>query len=611
MDRATWTDTPYNEADLQRQYDLADDVYGQQGAQLQQDTQNYVDGINQYIAEARVNPLKMPGEYAALGIATGPADWKVTDVISTASLVAGIFGKGGGNEVNSALALEAAQKRFGARKGAQVWADFRSPERPRGADDGPQEAVPVREGPAQGQGPRPSGLRDGPGPKGDHGGERHRRTGGRAAGLGFLRQITQLGGNSNALLVSAKESQSGHPTAVFGPQVSYFNPQILMEEDIHAPASSDGPAIDARGAAFPGTNLVVQLGRGRNYAWSATSADQDITDTFAVALCNPDGSAPTLQSDHYVFRGQCLPFDVLTRTNSWTPNPADPTAPGSETLQALRTKLGIVQSRALIHGKPYAYTKLRATYFHEVDSSLGFADFNTPGKMDTPKEFMQAACKIDYTFNWFYINNKHIAYFNSGKQPRAREERRPELPDDGGGSDSSGATTTRSMNSEKRTSCQAHPQVIDQRYLTSWNNKQARRATARADGNYSHQPLFRSIPLDERIKARIRGSKRITSPSLVDSMEDAGTVDLRGDVRPALDAEDDRHEEGPRPERCSRARCALAMGRERRAPARPQPRRRLRRCRGGEDHGRVVAAGRDEPTSSRPSATISSTGSRA
>ena len=68
---------------------------------------------------------------------------------------------------------------------------------------------------------------------------------------------------------------------VAGPQVAYFNPQILMEQDVHAPAGAAGPAIDAHGAAFVGINLYVQLGRGRDYAWSATSAGQDIIDTFA------------------------------------------------------------------------------------------------------------------------------------------------------------------------------------------------------------------------------------------------------------------------------------------------------------------------------------------
>ena len=56
---------------------------------------------------------------------------------------------------------------------------------------------------------------------------------------------------SNALIVGASKSASGHPLAVFGPQVAYFAPEILMEQDVHAPASAAGPAIDAEGARSP------------------------------------------------------------------------------------------------------------------------------------------------------------------------------------------------------------------------------------------------------------------------------------------------------------------------------------------------------------------------
>ena len=93
------------------------------------------------------------------------------------------------------------------------------------------------------------------------------------------------------------------------------------------------------------------LGHGRDYAWSATSAGQDIIDTFAVPLCEPDGSAPTIDSMHYRFRGQCLPIEVLEKTNSWTPSLADDTPPGSETLHAERTKLGLVTARATREGQ--------------------------------------------------------------------------------------------------------------------------------------------------------------------------------------------------------------------------------------------------------------------
>ena len=49
MDHTQWELAPYSEADLQRQYNLADEVYGPAGVQLQQDVTNYVAGINRYI----------------------------------------------------------------------------------------------------------------------------------------------------------------------------------------------------------------------------------------------------------------------------------------------------------------------------------------------------------------------------------------------------------------------------------------------------------------------------------------------------------------------------------------------------------------------------------
>src|SRR5206468_3451444 len=88
---------------------------------------------------------------------------------------------------------------------------------------------------------------------------------------------------SNALLVSAAHTKTGRPIAVFGPQTGYFMPQLLVEKDVH------GPDIDARGVAFAGTDLIVQLGRGRNYAFSATSAGGDNLDQWVLKLCEPRG----------------------------------------------------------------------------------------------------------------------------------------------------------------------------------------------------------------------------------------------------------------------------------------------------------------------------------
>ena len=96
---------------------------------------------------------------------------------------------------------------------------------------------------------------------------------------------------SNALLVGSSASATGHPIFVAGPQLGYFFPEVVLEYDLH------GGGIDVRGAAVPGLPYVV-IGRGKDYAWSATSSNTDIVDTFVEALCGPDDL-------HYLFKGQC------------------------------------------------------------------------------------------------------------------------------------------------------------------------------------------------------------------------------------------------------------------------------------------------------------------
>jgi acyl-homoserine lactone acylase PvdQ len=535
-DRNIWRSAPYTEADLQQQYDDADELYGTEGAQLQTDVSNYVDGINQYIAEARDGPAvtqpgsKIPGFYGLIDDPQGPEEWKETDVIATASLVAGIFGKGGGREVTSALIREKAIEKFGAAAGPEVWADFRS------GDDGEtlntvhDTAFPYGEPPASPEGralPEPGTtvtepvLTSAPGAK--------------AKGKGVLDDFSKIEDTSNALLISGAESATGKPVAVMGPQVGYYSPQILTEMDIHAPATvGEGPALDARGVGFTGINLYVLLGRGQDYAWSATSAGQDIIDTYAVKLCEPGPDPVTLQSDHYLYDGNCEPFEVLERTNSWEPSQADGTPAGTETLRSLRTKLGIVTHRAMVDGDPAAYTQLRATYGHEADGARGFADFNSPDAIDSPADYQNAANKIDYTFNWFYADNANIAYFNSGANPVRPANVDESLPVEGDPQyvwesfDPDAVTFDRESQA-------AHPQVTNQDYISNWNNKQAPGYSA-SDDTFSYTSVHRGELLSDRIEAGIAGAETMTRAELVEAMERAGSADVRGaEVFPVIE----------------------------------------------------------------------------
>jgi len=153
---------------------------------------------------------------------------------------------------------------------------------------------------------------------------------------------------SNALLVDAARSESGHPTVVFGPQTGYFAPQLLTEISLR------GPGIAARGVSFTGTQLIIELGRGVDYAWSATSASSDNVDTVAERLCNDDGSAPTVDSTSYLVGTTCTPFDSYVHTETALPGAAGMGAPQVIRLQVQRTRHGIVQERTTVDGAPVA-----------------------------------------------------------------------------------------------------------------------------------------------------------------------------------------------------------------------------------------------------------------
>ena len=525
FDEEQWALAPYTEPDLQRQVDQFDDLYGDEGKVIQDDIKNYTEGVNAYIAEARINPNKMPGEYAAINQPQGPDDWQERDAIAIAGLVGGIFGKGGGREIDSALVYQSAIAKFGPKRGPKVWSDFRSkndaeaPTTVRGKtfryqSDPKKVASASRALPDPGSFKRAKVAGEGGGASGD---------GGAGGGGGTCVAVVCLPRNhgmSNALVVSAKESQSGKPLAVFGPQTAYFAPQILMEQDMH------GPGIDARGAAFPGVNLYIQLGRGRDYSWSATSAGQDNIDQFAMDLCNADGSPPTIESQSYMFRGTCRPIEVLERTNTWAPSAADQTPAGSEKLSTGRTGMGIVIGRGTIKGKPVVYTSLRSTYMHEVDSARGFSDFNNPDKMKSPADFQRAASKIGYTFNWLYLDDTDIAYFNSGNNPVRAKDTDPNFPVRG-----RTKYEWRGWNPDNQTArytpFSQHPQVVNQNYLTSWNNKQAPGYSA-SDANWGFSSVYRSDMLDGYVEKGIKGAKKMSLVQLIDAMELAGTTDLRG-----------------------------------------------------------------------------------
>ncbi len=517
-DRKQWEIAPYTPQDLARQVEQLPRLYGQAGRNLVDDAQAWCDGVNAYISAAALNPTLLPVEYPALGRPLGPEPWKVSDVLNVASLIGAQLGKGGGDELEQVQLLMADMARFGARRGLQVWQDLRSADDPEApvtatASKGfPYGQVPRR--PLGGAAlPDPGTLKFVPTTVGAPAARA------RASRPGIVRGLLQFPtSDSNAVLVSARTSETGRPLAVFGAQAGYFQPEIFWTVDAH------GPGFDVRGANIPGTGPYVELGRGRDYAWSATSAGQDITDVYALDLCNADGSKATLASTAYRFRGRCEAMEAVDRRESWTPSLADPTPAGSVTFRKLRTKLGLVTAKATIRGVPVVYTELRSTYQHELDSAPGFQAFNDPEIVHDVTSFQQAAAKVGYTFNWFYADDKDIGYINTGANPIRARGVDGLLPiryapgREWRGFDPETNLATYQPVAQR-------PQAINPDVLVSWNNKQG----AHCCGGSEYTPIWRSTLLTDRLAAGTRGGGKLTLGETVDVAGDAATADLRGD----------------------------------------------------------------------------------
>jgi acyl-homoserine lactone acylase PvdQ len=350
-----FTPTQQTEDFLARQATLLEQQ-GPEGQRVLQDVDSYLEGINAWRTFSRN---------------TGPP-WTRNDVLAVVTLIGSILGRGGGDEVRRSELLSALTQRLGGGQGRQVWNDLRE-------QTDPEAPATIAGRFTYQAGPPGKG-------KGKH--------------LGFYKKIGRgnaivdagsfdtTGANSvpahasNSLVVGASRSSNGHPLFVAGPQVGYFYPQVLYESDLH------GGGIDARGATFAGAGPYVQLGRGQDYSWSATSAGNDIIDQYVETLC--DGS-----DTKYVFNGQCRD---MTRFDAGTLG-------GGRQVSFLETVHGPVVGYATVGGRRVAISRKRSTRGREVMSALGFADLNSNAVHD-PQSFFDAANKIEFTFNWSYADDK-------------------------------------------------------------------------------------------------------------------------------------------------------------------------------------------------------------
>lgn len=443
---------------------------GAPGFQVIEDLENWVEGVNGYEST-------LP-EFERLKKVT------FADAVAGFAFISSIFGAGGGNEVTDSELLAKLQAKFGEEGGKQVFKDLRQVNDPE-APTTIKTAFPYDLEPT---GPAPGALVVEPGTQ-DPAAVKA------AAALKASRRKA-----SNFLVVGAGDSASGHPLAVMGPQLGYYYPEIVFQADMH------GPGIDASGIVAP-ISPYVFIGRGRDFAWSLTSAGSENTQQFLEKLCNPgeELNPPTRTSTGYWHNGECVPFHTFDAGEIGATN----SEPAHE-VYFKESVHGPVSGTVLVHGEPYAIANDRADRGRDPAGEVAFSELDSD-HVHNPTQFFEVANELDTTFNMAYLDNEHIAYFSTGLLPKLAPGTNPSLPTLGTGE----------YDWKGFLSLAEHPHEVDPASNTfvNWNNKPAPEWGAASD-EFSYGPIHR-MQLFKGFKA---GMTEAEDASI---MNKAATQDLR------------------------------------------------------------------------------------
>ncbi|HUS25019.1 MAG TPA: penicillin acylase family protein [Candidatus Binatia bacterium] len=522
MDRSYASLAGYDDAELTQMITNAKAKFGPLGELAIADIDNFVAGFNAYIADVQSTPGQIPPEYASIGQPIGgaprfpPEPWTREDIVASAILIQAFFAGGGGGEANNLLLLQKLDPAFGAGStsipaaACAEWRDLRhatDPDAIHTIDDSfPTQSPPrVSENCAD---PLPEGVaiwdvgsfhaldplpapasggllaRAKPAskkasvmvaarasrPKAAAKRRAVRKTPAMLAAADPLRaaHLALAAGGlpvpntmSNFIGVTGRMTKDGYPITVMGPQTGYFDPQLLWEVAV---VSHGGTPLDFAGRGAVTANLpYIELGRGVDFAWSATSGESDLIDIRVSRMCRTDGT-PVIathpgqnfdedgdgfpDADGYLFSSDngahfaCRRF--YKRVDTWTatptaaslasagcaalPPPAGcPLAPETVTRNILRTHYGPVYATALVGGVPVAVSIQRSTFFGELDTTAPFA-LATTRMVSGPQSFQQIFNGVTGTFNWLYVDRDNIGYIHSGLYPVRHPQAHPELP---------------------------------------------------------------------------------------------------------------------------------------------------------------------------------------
>jgi acyl-homoserine lactone acylase PvdQ len=512
----------YTEAEWQEQIDRLPREYGKPGADIVAMLEEYVKGINAYIAEAERGEVPLPLGLSDLGIGA-PAPWRPTDVVAAVSTVRSLFGAGGGSELNNAAVLAGLVEDFGAKGGRAIYDDFRN----RDNADGPvhtTKSFPYALRDESKLDPKATAVEPGaPGGTSAKSSElaalaeraRLKTERLKVSILGAAVDLSRPNSMSNHLVIGSSRSATGHPQLIGGPQAGYFSPQILMDYTLHS------PTIHARGAGFPGLSVIVVMGRTQSYAWTPTAGGSDMIDTYVDKLCDPGGGTVTEDSRFYEFKGKCVSMERRTLRESESAPPA--IANQVPDIVVERTVHGPVMARGTLGGKPIAITRKRSTYMKELDAAVSILKMNR-NEARTGDKFVDIFREShNLSTNWSYANDREIAYVHGGLYPKRPVEADPDLPVWGTG-EWEWEQDSRGRDAYVGREGVPHEVAPSRDFFVSWNNRPAPQWSS-ADAQWGHTSVYRADLLEHAILTQ---QDPITPVRLVQMMERAGLTDLRG-----------------------------------------------------------------------------------
>jgi acyl-homoserine lactone acylase PvdQ len=450
---------------------------GAQGTQALNDIEQYIDGINAYIAQTNTDPALLPAEYLALG--TKPATWTLSDSAAVGIYLIGQNLVLSDNQAQQSEALVMAEERLGHTKGAGVYHDLRQASNPGnivsltqhfngqtlGTVNRKSEAM-IDPGSLELRNAQTGQPVSSPASSADVRTERAAMSRLPSWAQQLIEHPLKVAeGESNAILVDAKRSGTGQALFVGGPQVDYYTPEIFLEYELHA------PGIDVSGIGFPGAAPYPFIGHGEDYAWTGTSAYSDNQDTFAELLCDPDGSKATFASTSYMYKGQCVPFSTGTVAETLPTGAENTEAPATVDLHTLNSVHGPVTYYATVHGVPVALSTANATQGHEVQSYIAFMRL-AENVVNSPQSFVATMRYVTGGENWWYADDRNIALLQSGWIPLRAKHTDPDFPIWGTGQwDWQGFVPE--TNSYTRLPDRDSPTSIDPKdgYLVNWNNQ--------------------------------------------------------------------------------------------------------------------------------------------